>query len=45
MTQIQALERTQLSLPLRRGKVRTHTHDYERHGVLDLYAALKRRNR
>jgi transposase len=39
-TQIQALERTQLSLPLRPGKVRTHTHDYERHGVLDLYAAL-----
>jgi transposase len=39
-TQIQALERTQLMLPLRPGKVARHTHDYERHGVLDLYAAL-----
>ena len=39
-TQIQALERTQLMLPLRPGKVRRFTHDYERHGVLDLYAAL-----
>jgi len=39
-TQIQALERTQLMLPLRPGKVKRFTHDYERHGVLDLYAAL-----
>ncbi len=39
-TQIQALERTQLPLPLRPGKPRRHTHDYKRHGVLDLYAAL-----
>jgi transposase len=39
-TQIQALDRTQLMLPLRPGKVSRFTHDYERHGVLDLYAAL-----
>lgn len=39
-TQIQALERTQLPLPLRTGRATRHTHDYKRHGVLDLYAAL-----
>jgi hypothetical protein len=39
-TQIQALERTQLPLPLREGRARRHTHDYKRHGVVDLYAAL-----
>jgi transposase len=32
-TQIQALERTQLPLPLREGRARRHTHDYKRHGV------------
>jgi len=40
-TQIQALERTQLPLPLRSGRAARHTHDYKRHGVLDLYAALE----
>lgn len=40
-TQIQALERTQLPLPLRSGRASRHTHDYKRHGVLDLYAALE----
>ena len=40
-TSIQALERTQLPLPLRRGRARRHTHDYKRHGVVDLYAALE----
>ena len=40
-TQIQALERTQLPLPLRTGRAARHTHDYKRHGVLDLYAALE----
>lgn len=40
-TSIQALERTQLPLPLREGRARTHTHDYKRHGVVDLYAALE----
>jgi transposase len=40
-TSIQALERTQLPLPLRKGRARRHTHDYKRHGVVDLYAALE----
>jgi transposase len=40
-TSIQALERTQLPLPLRAGRAARHTHDYKRHGVLDLYAALE----
>jgi transposase len=40
-TSIQALERTQLPLPLRKGRARRHTHDYKRHGVIDLYAALE----
>jgi transposase len=39
-TQVQALERTQLPLPLRQGRAVRHTHDYKRHGVVDLYAAL-----
>ena len=39
-TSIQALERTQLPLPLRQGRAARHTHDYKRHGVLDLYAGL-----
>lgn len=40
-TSIQALERTQLPLPLRSGRAVRHTHDYKRHGVLDLFAALE----
>jgi transposase len=40
-TSIQALERTQPLLPLRPGQVERRTHDYERHGVLDLFAALE----
>jgi transposase len=40
-TSIQALERTQLPLPLRSGRAACHTHDYKRHGVVDLYAALE----
>ena len=39
-TQVQALERTQMPLPLREGRAVRHTHDYRRHGVVDLYAAL-----
>lgn len=39
-TSIQALERTQPPLPLRTGRAVRHTHDYRRHGVVDLYAAL-----
>jgi transposase len=40
-TSIQALERSQLPLPLRSGRASRHTHDYKRHGVVDLYAALE----
>ena len=39
-TQLQALERSQPLLPLRPGAVARHTHDYLRHGTLDLFAAL-----
>lgn len=40
-TSIQALERTQPPLPLRVGRAVRHTHDYKRHGIVDLYAALE----
>ena len=40
-TSIQALQRTQVPLPLRTGRAVRHTHDYKRHGVVDLYAALE----
>lgn len=40
-TQIQALERSQPLLPLRPGSPARHTHDYMRHGTLDLFAALE----
>jgi transposase len=39
-TQIQALDRTQPLLPMRPGQVERRTHDYERHGVTTLFAAL-----
>ena len=39
-SQIQALERTQPSLPLNPGKLKTRTHDYRRHGTITLFAAL-----
>lgn len=40
-SQCQALERTQLGLPLGTGgRVRTRTHDYIRHGTVTLFAAL-----
>jgi transposase len=39
-SQIQALDRTQLGLPLKRGKCATLTHDYKRHGTTTLFAAL-----
>ena len=39
-TQIQALDRTQPSLPMRPGRNRTLTHDYRRNGTTDLFAAL-----
>ncbi len=40
-TSIQALERTQPPLPMRSGRAARHTHDYKRHGVVDLFAALE----
>jgi len=40
-TQIQALERTQPLLPLRPHHPARHTHDYRRHGLTSLYAALE----
>lgn len=40
-TQIQALNRTQPILPLRPGIPARQTHDYERNGTTDLYAALE----
>src|SRR3546814_1001534 len=39
-TQIQALDRTQPGLPLKRGRHQTMTHDYKRNGVTTLFAAL-----
>jgi len=39
-TQCQALDRTQPSLPLKPGRGRTMTHDYKRHGTVDLFAAM-----
>lgn len=39
-TQIQALDRTQPGLPLKRGRCGTMTHDYKRNGTTTLFAAL-----
>jgi transposase len=39
-TGIQALDRTQPTLPMRPGQAERRTHDYIRHGVTDLFAAL-----
>jgi len=39
-SQIQALDRTQPSLPLKSGRAATMTHDYVRHGTTTLFAAL-----
>ena len=39
-TQVQALDRTQPVLPLLPGTPERRTHDYVRHGTVDLYAAL-----
>jgi hypothetical protein len=39
-TQVQALDRTQPSLPMKRGRAQTMTHDYKRNGTVDLFAAL-----
>lgn len=39
-SQIQALDRTQPGLPLKKGRCDTMTHDYVRHGTTTLFAAL-----
>ena len=39
-SQIQALDRTQRSLPMNYGLPETHTHDYRRYGTTTLFAAL-----
>jgi transposase len=39
-TQIQALQRTQPGLPMKKGRAGTMTHDYKRHGTTTLFAAL-----
>ena len=39
-TQIQALDRTQPSLPIYKGRAQTMTHDYKRNGTTTLFAAL-----
>ncbi len=37
---VQALDRTQASLPMVKGRAATMTHDYKRHGTTTLFAAL-----
>jgi len=39
-SQIQALDRTQASLPIKKGRSGTMTHDYKRNGTTTLFAAL-----
>ena len=39
-SQIQALDRTQPGLPMKKGRAQTMTHDYKRNGTTTLFAAL-----
>lgn len=39
-SQVQALDRTQPGVPLKKGRAQTLTHDYKRHGTTTLFAAL-----
>jgi transposase len=39
-SQIQALDRTQPGLPMKKGRAGTMTHDYKRHGTTTLFAGL-----
>ena len=39
-SQVQALDRTQPGLPLKRGRAETMTHDYKRHGTTTMFAAM-----
>lgn len=43
-SQIQALDRTQPGLPLKKGRAQTMTHDYKRNGTTTLFAALNTAN-
>ena len=43
-SQIQALDRTQPGLPLKKGRGATMTHDYKRNGTTTLFAALNTAN-
>ena len=40
-SQIQALDRTQPGLPMKKGRLGTMTHDYKRHGTTTLFAAVR----
>ena len=40
-SQIQALDRTQPGLPMKKGRAGTMTHDYKRHGTTTLFAAIE----
>ena len=40
-SQIQALDRTQSGLPIKKGRCGTMTHDYKRNGTTTLFAALE----
>jgi len=39
-SQIQALDRTQPGLPMKKGRCGTMTHDYKRNGTISLFAAM-----
>ncbi len=41
-SQIQALDRTQPGLPMKKGRAGTMTHDYKRHGTTTLFAGPRR---
>ncbi len=43
-SQIQALDRTQPGLPMKKGRAQTMTHDYARHGTTTLFTALNTLN-
>ena len=43
-SQIQALDRSQPGLPLKKGRAGTMTHDFKRHGTTTLFAAFNVRD-
>ena len=43
-SQVQALDRTQPSLPMKKGRAGTMTHDYKRNGSLGTSRSIVRRN-